>query len=151
MGPHLIGAIEMTTDTSTMTIVDVAVGSGRTSTLVAAIKAAGLVDTLSSAGPFTVFAPVDEAFAALPPGTLESVLADKAMLTRILTYHVVSGHYLASDVLGLDSVKTVEGGSLPIVVDSGGVHVGSAKVLATDIESSNGVIHLIDSVLMPES
>ena len=140
----------MTTDTSTGTIVDVAVGSGRTDTLVTAVKAAGLVETLSSAGPFTVFAPVDEAFAALPAGTLESVLADKDLLTKILTYHVVSGRYLASDVSGSESLKTVEGSSLPVVVDSDGVHIGSAKVIQADIETSNGVIHLIDAVLLPE-
>ena len=140
----------MTTDTSTKTIVDVAIGSGRTGTLVSAVQAAGLVETLSSPGPFTVFAPVDEAFAALPAGTLESVLADKAMLTKILTYHVVPGRYLASDVLASESLKTVEGGSLPVIVDSAGVHIGSAMVIATDIETSNGVVHLIDSVLLPE-
>jgi uncharacterized surface protein with fasciclin (FAS1) repeats len=140
----------MTTETSTSTIVEVAIGSGRTSTLVSAIQKAGLVETLSSAGPFTVFAPVDEAFAALPPSTLESVLADKAMLTKILTYHVVSGRYLAADVLASESLKSVEGSSLGIHVDSEGVHVGTAKVIATDIETSNGVIHLIDSVLLPE-
>jgi len=127
----------------------VAVGSGRTGTLVSAVQAAGLVETLSSPGPFTVFAPVDEAFAALPAGTLESVLADKDMLTKILTYHVVAGRYLASDVVGSASLKTVEGESLPVSVDSGGVHIGSAKVIQADIETSNGVIHLIDSVLLP--
>jgi uncharacterized surface protein with fasciclin (FAS1) repeats len=140
----------MTTYTGTDTIIDVAVSSGRTSKLVAAIRAAGLVETLSSPGPFTVFAPIDEAFAALPSGTLESVLADKELLTKILTYHVVSGRYLASDVLASPSLMSVEGSSLPVMVDSGGVHVGSSLVIATDIETSNGVIHLIDSVLMPE-
>ena len=140
----------MTTDTSTQTIVDVAIGSGRTGTLVSAVQAAGLVETLSSEGPFTVFAPVDEAFSALPAGTLESVLADKEMLTKILTHHVVSGRYLAADVLASGSLETLEGGSLPVVVDSAGVHIGSAMILATDIVTSNGVVHLIDSVLLPE-
>ncbi len=141
----------MTTETKTSTIVDLAVGSGMTSTLVEAIKAAGLVETLSAAGPYTVFAPVDEAFAALPEGTLSSVLADKEMLTRILTHHVVSGCLMASDVLGSDHLVTLEGGSLPVHVDSSGVHIGGARILQTDLVAGNGVIHLIDSVLMPES
>lgn len=141
----------MTTETQTSTIVDLAVGSGVTGTLVEAIKAAGLVETLSAAGPYTVFAPVDEAFAALPEGTLSSVLADKEMLTRILTYHVVSGCLMASDVLGADHLMTLEGGSLPVHVDSSGVHIGGARILQTDVVAGNGVIHLIDSVLMPES
>ena len=141
----------MTTETTTSTIVDLAIGSGRTSTLVEAVKAAGLVETLSAAGPYTVFAPVDEAFASLPEGTLSSLLADKEKLTRILTYHVVSGSMMASDVLGSERLSTLEGGSLPVYVDSSGVHIGGAKILETDIVASNGIIHLIDSVLLPES
>jgi len=131
-------------------IVDTAVAAGSFNTLVKAVQAAGLVDTLKGPGPFTVFAPTDEAFAKLPAGTLDAVLADKAKLTAILTYHVVAGKVMAADVVGMNgkSVKTVQGGELTIDT-SNGVKVGSASVIKTDIETDNGVIHVIDSVLLP--
>jgi uncharacterized surface protein with fasciclin (FAS1) repeats len=131
-------------------IVDTAVAAGSFNTLVKAVQAAGLVDTLKEPGPFTVFAPTDEAFAKLPAGTLDAVLADKAKLTAILTYHVVAGKVMAADVVGMNgkSVKTVQGGELTIDT-SNGVKVGSATVIKTDIETDNGVIHVIDSVLLP--
>ncbi|MFA6552882.1 MAG: fasciclin domain-containing protein [Patescibacteria group bacterium] len=132
------------------TIVDIAVKAGTFKTLVAAVKAADLVPTLSGPGPFTVFAPTDEAFAKLPAGTVESLLEDKAKLTAVLTYHVVSGSMLAGDVVKQQSLATVQGGSLPITVSDNGVKIGEAKVLKTDITADNGVIHVIDSVLIPE-
>ena len=129
-------------------IVDTAVAAGDFNTLVTAVQAAGLVDTLKSDGPFTVFAPTDEAFARLPEGTIEALLKDKEKLTAILTYHVVPGKVMASDVAGLDSATTVQGQALPISTESG-VQVGAANVVKTDIETSNGVIHVIDTVLIP--
>ena len=130
-------------------IVETAV-AGNFNTLVAAVKAAGLVDTLKDPGPFTVFAPTDEAFAKLPPGTLESLLKpeSKAKLQSILTYHVVAGNVLAKDVVKLHSAQTVEGQSVTIKTVNGGVMVDG--VTKTDIVASNGVIHVIDSVLLPK-
>ncbi len=130
------------------TIVAVATEAGSFNTLITALKAAGLVDTLNSAGPFTVFAPTDEAFAKIPKADLDALLADKAKLTAVLTYHVVSGKVMAKDVGGMKSAKTVQGGELPIDTTSG-VKVGTAMVTKADIEASNGVIHVIDTVLMP--
>lgn len=131
-------------------IVDTAVAAGSFTTLVTAVKAAGLVETLKGAGPFTVFAPTDDAFKKLPAGTLEAVLADKAKLTAILTYHVVAGKVMASDVVGLNgkSATTVQGGGL-LIDTTNGVKVGTATVVKADIDCSNGVIHVIDSVLIP--
>ena len=129
-------------------IVETAVEAGTFTTLVAAVQAAGLVDVLSGEGPFTVFAPTDEAFAKLPAGTLEALLADKEKLAAILTYHVVSGAVMAKDVVGLTSVQTVQGSSLTIRTDDG-VMIDEAKVITTDIMASNGVIHVIDTVLIP--
>jgi uncharacterized surface protein with fasciclin (FAS1) repeats len=131
-------------------IVDTAVSAGQFNTLVAAVKAAGLVDVLKGDGPFTVFAPNDEAFAKLPKGTVESLLQDKEKLTAILTYHVVPGNYRASDVLGKSSLKTVQGQSISVKKSYGNVMVDQAKVIATDIETSNGTIHVIDSVILPK-
>ncbi len=131
------------------TIVDVAIGAGKFKTLVAALQAAGLVETLKGAGPFTVFAPTDEAFAKLPPGTVEALLKDKAKLTAILTYHVVSGAVGSDKVVKLKSAKTVNGKELSIMVMDGKVMVGNAHVTATDIKASNGLIHVIDAVLLP--
>jgi uncharacterized surface protein with fasciclin (FAS1) repeats len=133
-------------------IVDTAVAAGNFKTLVAAVKAAGLVDTLKSAGPFTVFAPTDEAFAKLPAGTLDSLLLpeNKAKLQGILTYHVVSGKVLAKDVVKMGSAKTVEGQSIAIKTTGGGVMVDNANVIKTDIMTSNGVIHVIDTVILPK-
>ncbi|MBD2492374.1 fasciclin domain-containing protein [Aulosira sp. FACHB-615] len=130
-------------------IVDTAVGAGSFNTLVAAVQAAGLVDTLKSPGPFTVFAPTDEAFSKLPAGTVDALLQDIPQLTKILTYHVVSGKVLASDVVNLDSAPTVEGSSLKIDASNGGVKINDATVVTADVEADNGVIHVIDTVLIP--
>ena len=133
------------------TVVDIAISNGF-NTLVAAVQAAGLVETLSGEGPFTVFAPTDEAFAALPEGTLDSLLADPDALAEILTYHVVSGKVMAADVVGLESATTVQGSDIAIeVVDGGVVLNGSANVVTTDVEGSNGVVHIIDAVILPPS
>lgn len=132
------------------TIVEIASEAGSFNTLVAAVKAAGLVDTLSGAGPFTVFAPTDEAFAKLPEGTVEALLKDKEKLTAILTYHVVAGKVMASDVVNLTSAKTIQGQNVTIKVDGTTVMVDGAKVIKTDIEASNGIIHVIDSVILPK-
>jgi len=131
-------------------IVDTAVAAGSFTTLVTAVKAAGLVDTLKSAGPFTVFAPTDEAFAKLPEGTLAAVLADKEKLTAILTYHVVAGKVMAKDVVGLNgkTATTVQGGTLSVDTTQG-VKIGGATVTKADIECTNGVIHVIGTVLIP--
>jgi uncharacterized surface protein with fasciclin (FAS1) repeats len=132
------------------TIVETAVGAGQFTTLVAAVKAAGLVETLSGPGPFTVFAPTDEAFAKLPAGTVEDLLKpeNKEKLVAILTYHVVPGKVLAKDVT-TSSPKTVNGKEVAIKVDGGKVTVGGANVVATDVAASNGVIHVIDAVILP--
>jgi uncharacterized surface protein with fasciclin (FAS1) repeats len=130
-------------------IVEVAVAAGSFKTLVAAVTAANLVETLSGTGPFTVFAPTDEAFAKLPSGTVESLLADIPKLTKILTYHVVSGKVMAADVVKLSSAKTVEGSEVKIDA-SHGVKVNNATVTQADVAASNGVIHIIDTVLIPE-
>ena len=135
----------------TETVVDVAVDGGFT-TLVTAVQAAGLVDTLSGDGPFTVFAPTDEAFAALPEGTLDGLLADTDALTAVLTYHVVPGKVLAADVVGLSSATSVQGEDIAIAVDGGNVVLnGNATVTATDVEAGNGVVHVIDQVILPPS
>ncbi len=134
-------------------IVDTAVAAGKFKTLVAAVEAAGLVETLKGKGPFTVFAPTDEAFAALPAGTVDALLKDpKGDLTKILLYHVVEGKVMAADVAKMDGqmVKTVGGGELTIKVDSGKVAINSSNVITADIETSNGVIHVIDAVLLPK-
>ena len=130
-------------------IVDTAVAAGSFKTLVAAVQDAGLVDTLKSPGPFTVFAPTDEAFAKLPPGTVEGLLKDKAALTKVLTYHVVPGKVMAKDVPTAD-VKTVQGQTVALKKDSMGVTVNNAKVVAADVEATNGVIHVIDTVILPK-
>lgn len=130
-------------------IVDTAVAAGSFNTLVKAVQAAGLVETLKGPGPFTVFAPTDEAFAKLPPGTLDALLQDKAKLQAVLTYHVVPGRVMAADVAKLKMAKTVQGQSLTVDT-SKGVKVGTAKVVKTDVSASNGVIHVIDSVLIPD-
>ena len=131
-------------------IVDTAVAAGSFETLVAAVKAAGLAETLKGEGPFTVFAPTDEAFAKLPEGTIEALLKDKDKLTAILTYHVVAGKVMAADVVKLSSAKTVQGQDVDIKASSKGVMIDNAKVIKTDIETSNGVIHVIDTVILPE-
>jgi len=129
-------------------IVDTAVAAGNFKTLATALQAAGLVDTLKGKGPFTVFAPTDEAFAKIPKADLDALLKDKAKLTAVLTYHVVPGKVMAKDVKA-GMVKTVQGSSLTVAT-TGGVTVDKAKVTKTDIAADNGVIHVIDSVLMPK-
>ena len=139
----------VTPEPQPMTIVDIAVGDGRFGTLVAALQAAGLVDTLQGEGPFTVFAPTDDAFAKLPEGTVDALLADIPALTDILLYHVVAGNVMAADVVALDSAGTVQGAEVSITVDGNTVMLNDSQVVITDIEASNGVIHVIDSVLIP--
>jgi uncharacterized surface protein with fasciclin (FAS1) repeats len=137
-----------------MDIVDTAVSAGSFNTLVAAVKAAGLVDTLKGDGPFTVFAPTDEAFAKLPAGTIENLLKpeNKDQLTAILTYHVISGKVKAKDVVKLSSATTVQGSDVTIMVKNGGVVLNNdSNVTSTDIATSNGVIHVIDTVILPSS
>jgi uncharacterized surface protein with fasciclin (FAS1) repeats len=129
-------------------IVDTAVAAGDFKTLAAALQAAGLVDTLKGQGPFTVFAPTDAAFAKIPKAELDALIKDKAKLTKVLTYHVVAGKVLASDVAKLSQAKTVEGQSVTIDTSSG-VKIDGASVLKADVLCSNGVIHVIDSVILP--
>lgn len=132
-------------------IVDTAVGAGSFGTLVAAVQAAGLVDTLKGDGPFTVFAPTDEAFAALPAGTVEDLLKpeNKDKLTAILTYHVVAGKVMSTDLSNGMMATTVQGSDVKIMTE-GGVTVNGANVVQADVEASNGVIHVIDAVILPE-
>jgi uncharacterized surface protein with fasciclin (FAS1) repeats len=129
-------------------IVDTAVNAGSFSTLVAAVKAAGLVDTLKGKGPFTVFAPTDDAFAKLPKGTVDGLLKDTAKLKKILTYHVVSGKVMAADVAKLKTATTVQGSDVKIDASSG-VKINDSTVTTADVAADNGVIHIVDTVLMP--
>jgi len=131
-------------------IIETAKSAGSFTTLVAALEAAGWVETLNGAGPFTVFAPNDDAFKKLPEGTVEALLEDKAKLVSILTYHVVDGKVMASDVMKMSSAPTVNGQEVMIKTEDGNVMVNDAKVVQADIECDNGVIHVIDSVLMPQ-
>lgn len=131
-------------------IVDTAVAAGQFTTLAKALKAADLIATLKGKGPFTVFAPTDAAFAKLPAGALDSLLKDKAKLKAVLTYHVVAGKVLAADVVKLASATTLQGSTVKIETDGGKVKINDANVIKTDIQASNGVIHVIDSVLMPQ-
>jgi transforming growth factor-beta-induced protein len=137
-------------DMETKSIVETAVAAGQFNTLVTAVKSADLVETLSSPGPFTVFAPTDDAFAKLPEGTVESLLQNKDKLKSILTYHVVSGKVMASDVVNLESAATVNGKQVTIKAEGDTVMVDNAKVVKTDIDCTNGVIHVIDTVILPE-
>jgi len=133
-------------------IVETAVAAGNFKTLAAALKAGGLIETLKSAGPFTVFAPTDEAFAKLPAGTVEELLKpeNKEKLAKILTYHVVPGKVMAQDVVKLASAKTVEGQEVKISTSASGVNINNAHVTKADIVTDNGVIHVIDTVILPE-
>jgi transforming growth factor-beta-induced protein len=131
-------------------IVDTAVSAGSFNTLVTAVKAAGLVETLKGAGPFTVFAPTDEAFAKLPAGTLDSLLKNPEQLKQVLLYHVVSGKVMAADVVKIKSAKTVQGSSAKVNVMGSDVMIDKAKVVKTDIVCDNGVIHVIDTVILPK-
>jgi uncharacterized surface protein with fasciclin (FAS1) repeats len=148
-----LGASTTTSARADKDIVDTAVAAGSFKTLAAALQAAGLVDTLKGAGPFTVFAPTDEAFAKLPAGTVENLLKpeNKDKLKRILTYHVVSGKVMAADVMKMKTAKSVSGDSITIAARDGGVMVNQAKVVKADITATNGVIHVIDTVIMPKS
>lgn len=128
-------------------IVEIAVGAGSFETLVTAVKAANLVETLQSPGPFTVFAPTDDAFAKLPPGTIQTLVQNTPQLARILTYHVVAGKYTRADLDGVDALPSVEGAPIPIDC-SDGFEVKNATVVTADIEADNGVIHVIDNVIL---
>lgn len=132
-------------------IVSLAVGNENLSTLVAAVKAAGLVETLQGDGPFTVFAPTNEAFAALPEGTLETLLKpeNKSKLASILTYHVVSGNVQAGDLFNGQKAKTVQGSEIKVSLSDAGAKINDAKVIAANVEASNGVVHVIDKVILP--
>jgi len=141
-------AFGMTLSAQAKDIVDTAVAAGSFKTLATALGAAGLVDTLKGKGPYTVFAPTDEAFAKIPKADLEALLKDKAKLTAVLTYHVVAGKVMAADVKA-GKVKTVQGSEITISTSSG-VSVNNAKVIKTDIVADNGVIHVIDTVIMPK-
>lgn len=145
-----LGVVHAGQNDKSQDIVAVAAGNGSFNTLVAAVKAAGLVETLQGPGPFTVFAPTDEAFAKLPKGTVEDLLKpeNKAKLVSILTYHVVAGKVMAADVKTMKA-KTVNGQSLDVKVSGGTVTVDKAKVVKTDVAASNGVIHVIDTVVLP--
>ena len=145
----LVAALPAVAGEAKKDIVDTAVAAGNFKTLATALQAAGLVETLKGKGPFTVFAPTDAAFAKLPAGALEALLKDKAKLTAVLTYHVVPGQVMAADVVKLKEAKTVQGASLTVGT-AGGVKVDGANVIKTDIEASNGVIHVIDAVVLPK-
>jgi transforming growth factor-beta-induced protein len=133
-------------------VVDLAVKAGNFQTLATAIETAGLLEALKGAGPFTVFAPTDEAFAALPKGTVETLLMpeNKEKLVAILKYHVVSGRQYANQVVGLKTLTTLQGGTLKVMVSEEGATIGGAKLLKTDLQARNGVIHVIDRVLLPQ-
>jgi len=131
-------------------IVDVAIENGNFNTLVNAVKAAGLEETLKGEGPYTIFAPTDEAFAKIPAETLNALIENKDELAKILSYHVLAGKAMAKDVSNLSSAKTVQGQDVALKVDNGKVYIDDAQVIITDIQASNGVIHVIDSVIMPE-
>ena len=132
-------------------IVEVAVADGRFTTLATALTEAGLVETLQGEGPYTVFAPTDEAFANLPEGALEALLADPEQLTAVLLYHVVAGEVPSSEVVTLTEAETVQGEPVQIRVEDGKVFINDAEVILTDVEASNGVIHVIDTVILPPS
>jgi uncharacterized surface protein with fasciclin (FAS1) repeats len=151
--PAAASAQMVTKDRPANTIAQVAAQNGNFKTLVAALQAAGLVETLQGPGPFTVFAPTDAAFAKLPAGTVEALLADREALTAILTYHVVPGKVMAGDIVRMNGAKpaTVNGAALDVVVRGGGVFVNGARVTGADVGASNGVIHVIDTVLLPSA
>jgi uncharacterized surface protein with fasciclin (FAS1) repeats len=150
LGLGVFGLQTSRAEAAAQDIVDTAVAAGQFKTLAAALQAAGLVDTLKGAGPFTVFAPTDEAFAKLPAGTVDALLKDIPKLKGILTYHVVAGKVMAVDVVKMESAKTVNGQSVKIMVKGGKVMVDNASVVKTDIVCSNGVIHVIDAVILPK-
>jgi uncharacterized surface protein with fasciclin (FAS1) repeats len=145
---HVLDAVMLP---ETRDIVEVAVEDGRFETLVTAVQAAGLVDALKAEGPLTVFAPTDDAFAALPEGTIDALLADIPTLTDILLYHVVDGKVMSMDVVELSEAATLLGEDVSISVEDGSVYLNDAQVVITDLETSNGVIHVVDAVLLPGS
>jgi len=145
----IVGFAATMPGSTTGNIVQVAVGAGSFGTLVTAVQEAGLVDALSGEGPLTVFAPTDDAFAKLPAGTVESLLDDKPALTNVLTYHVVPGKLMASDVASMSSITTLQGQDLKVSMMDGEVYINNAKVVSADVAADNGVIHVIDSVLIP--
>jgi uncharacterized surface protein with fasciclin (FAS1) repeats len=152
--PSMVAEAESEEMMASKSIAEIAVEDGRFTTLVAALEAAGLVETLSGEGEFTVFAPVDDAFAALPEGTVESLLQDpQGALSNVLLYHVVDGTVKADDVVGLDAAPSLQGENITVAVDGDGQVFlnGTVKVLVTDIVASNGIIHVIDGVLLPAS
>jgi len=142
---------ESATTTPVADIVDTAVAAGQFTTLAAALQAAGLIDALKGEGPFTVFAPTDAAFAKLPAGTVEALLADVPKLKEVLLYHVVAGKVMASQAVGLSSATTLQGGDLTLSVSGNSLKVDNATVVGADVVASNGVIHIIDTVLLPKS
>jgi uncharacterized surface protein with fasciclin (FAS1) repeats len=144
-----VNAQDMNKSKELKDIVTTAVDAGSFKTLATALTEAGLIETLKGKGPFTVFAPTDDAFAKLPKGTLENLLKDKNALKNILLYHVVSGEVMASDVIKLKDAKTVEGSKVMIKLKDGNVMINNAKVTTADVKASNGVIHIIDTVLLP--
>jgi uncharacterized surface protein with fasciclin (FAS1) repeats len=152
IGVVTVGFVVSTAQAQSKDVVDTAVAAGSFKTLAKALQAADLVDTLKGKGPFTVFAPTDAAFAKLPQGTIEELLkpANKEKLRRILTYHVVAGRVMAADVVKLTSAKAVSGDTIDIKAGTGSVMVDDATVIKTDISASNGVIHVIDSVILPD-
>ncbi|MEO0555639.1 MAG: fasciclin domain-containing protein [Bacteroidota bacterium] len=149
----MVLAMGSTVKSQSKDIVDLAVGNDGLKTLVAAVKAGGLVDVLKSDGPFTVFAPTDEAFAALPEGTLESLLKpeNKDQLVDILKYHVVSGKIMSTDLSNGQKATTVQGEKIKVAIKSGGVKIENANVVAADVKAKNGVVHVIDAVILPPS
>jgi len=147
--PAMAGSCGSNVTTASNNIVETAVSAGSFNTLVAAVQAADLADTLAGDGPYTVFAPTDEAFAKLPEGTVEQLLANPDQLREILLYHVVPGKVTASQVVNLSSATTAQGSDVNIKIAGGSVMINNATVTATDIETSNGVIHVIDTVILP--
>jgi uncharacterized surface protein with fasciclin (FAS1) repeats len=146
-----VNAQDYSTKSASKDIVTTAVDAGMFKTLATALTEAGLIETLKGKGPFTVFAPTDEAFAKLPKGTVEGLLKDKEALKKVLLYHVVSGNVMASDVVKLTEATTVEGSKVKIKVVDGNVMINDAKVTTADVKASNGVIHIIDTVILPPS
>jgi uncharacterized surface protein with fasciclin (FAS1) repeats len=151
LGIVLISSPVSAANNPTGDIVDTAVAAGQFQTLATALQAAGLVDTLKGKGPFTVFAPTDKAFAKLPKGTVEALLKDIPKLTAILTYHVVPGKVMAEQVVNLDEAPTVNGDMLRIRVGNGGVQINDSNVVKTDVLATNGVIHVVDTVILPKN
>lgn len=145
----LVGSAASSSENTAKDIVQTAVDAGSFKTLALALTEAGLIETLQGKGPFTVFAPTDEAFAKIPPADLKKLLSNKEQLTKVLLYHVVPGEVTSSEVVKLDKAETVEGSDVRIKTTDGSVYVNGAKVVKADVKASNGVIHVIDSVIMP--